>query len=160
MLADLYTLQWYGPATGAALGDDNTGTVSAGIKGYGKHQGTVTASGIVSDADMTSLKNSPATITASGTVTTALPKGKTRIACTVKVNALSQDDVTGAVLESFVEDDLTLKQAMRLMLARLAGDATGLDGTTMAYKSLDGTKTRVGGTVISGTRTISTRDGS
>ena len=159
MLADLYTLQWYGPAAAATWGDDNAGTVSAGIKGFGRHNGTITNAGIVSNADMTSLKNSPATITATGIVNQALPKGSTKFACTVKVNALSQDDVTGAVLESFVEGDLTLKQAMRLMLARLTGNATGLDGTSIAFKSLDGTKTRVGGTVISGTRTITTRDG-
>lgn len=160
MLADLYTLQWYGPAAAATWGNDNAGTVAAGIKGYGKHTGTVTNSGIVSNADMTSLKNSPATITASGVVSQALPKGGTKVACTVKVNSLSQDDVTGAVLESFVEGSVTLKQAMRLMLARLAGDATGLDGTSMAFKSVDGSKTRIGGTLVGGTRTITTRDGS
>lgn len=74
------------------------------------------------------------------------------------VSELSQDDVTGAVLEAPIEGDLTLKQALRILLAHAAGDATGLDGNP-AFKSLDGSKTRVGGTIASGTRTITTLDG-
>lgn len=155
-----YNLHWNGPAAAASVGSDSTATIAAGIKGYGRHNGTLTADGVVSNADMTSLKNSPATLSGSGTVSSALPKGGTRIASTVKVNSLSQDDVTGAVFESFVEDSLTMKQAMRLILARLTGDATGLDGGSIAFKSLDGNKTRIAGTITGGTRTITSRDGS
>jgi hypothetical protein len=56
--------------------------------------------------------NRPATLAGVGAVTNALPKGRARPTATIKVNALSQDDVTGAVLEAFVEPGLTLKQAL------------------------------------------------
>ena len=57
-----------------------------------------------------------------------------------------------------VEGTLSLKQAIRLLLAHAAGNATGLDSNP-AFKSLDGSKTRVAGTISGGTRTITTRDG-
>ncbi len=47
-----------------------------------------------------------------GTVTTALPKGRAKPSATIKVNALSQDAVTGAVLEAEVSPGLTLRQAL------------------------------------------------
>jgi hypothetical protein len=89
------------------------------------------------------------------------PRKRNRFALSVSIGgALTQDGVTGAVLESKVEGDLTLKQAIRILLSHAAGDATGLEGASPAFKSLDGSKTRIAGTYASGTRNVTTLDGS
>jgi hypothetical protein len=74
-----------------------------------------------------------------------------------KVSDLTQGDVTGALYNMNIEDDITLPQAIRLLLAIAQGDATGLDGNPV-FKSLDGSKIRIAGTRSGGTRTITTRD--
>lgn len=75
--------------------------------------------------------------------------------------ALTQDGVTGAVLESKVEGDLSLKQAIRILLAHAAGNATGLESTSPVFKAAtDSSKTRIAGTYNAGTRTVTTLDGS
>jgi hypothetical protein len=74
------------------------------------------------------------------------------------VSELSQDDVTGAVLEEVIEGGLTLRQVLRLLLAHSAGNASGLESNPV-FKGMDGTTTRLAGTVSGGTRTITVRDG-
>lgn len=75
--------------------------------------------------------------------------------------ALTQDGVTGAVLESKVEGDLSLKQAIRILLAHAAGNATGLEGISPVFKAAtDSSKTRIAGTYAAGVRTVTTLDGS
>jgi hypothetical protein len=89
------------------------------------------------------------------------PRKRQRFALSVSIGgALTQDGVTGAVLESKVEGDLTLKQALRILLAHAAGNATGLEGASPVFKSMDGSKTRIAGSYTSGTRTVTTLDGS
>lgn len=89
------------------------------------------------------------------------PRKRNRFSLSVSIGGqLTQDDVTGAVLESKVEGDLTLKQALRILLSHAAGDATGLEGANPVFKSLDGSKTRIAGTYASGARTVTTLDGS
>lgn len=58
-----------------------------------------------------------------------------------------------------IESGYTAAQIMRLLAAVAAGNATGLNGSP-AFKGLDGTTTRVAGTVAAGTRTVTTVDGS
>lgn len=87
------------------------------------------------------------------------PVKSVRAGLRVVVSELSQDDVTGAVLESPIEGTLTLKQALRILLAQAAGSATGLEGPTPQFKSLDGSKTRIAGTYSGGSRTVTTVDG-
>lgn len=145
----------YGPGLGAAV-DLVAPTASATIKGNGKlsavNTTAPTASARINDGRQLRAVNT-ATPTAYARVS-----GKGRLAAVGKVNELSQDDVTGAVLEADVEDGITLKQALRLLLAVAAGDATGLDGNA-AFKSVDGSKNRIAGTRSGGSRTITTRDG-
>lgn len=117
----------------------------------------VTGVGSVPLAKPTRLRNSPLVTSGSGAMVQALPKARARPALLVKIGELSQDDVTGAVLEAPVEGDVTLKQALRLVLAYIAGNATGLDGNP-AFKSLDGTKDRIAGTLSGGSRTVTTVD--
>lgn len=57
-----------------------------------------------------------------------------------------------------VEGSLTLRDVMRVLLAVNAGDATGLEGSTMMFKSQDGTKDRVEATYSSGARTVTAVD--
>lgn len=113
--------------------------------------------GSVPLAKATRLRNSPLVTSGVGAMVQALPKARARPALLVKIGELSQDDVTGAVLEAPVEGNVTLKQALRLVLAYIAGDATGLDGNP-AFKSLDGTKDRIAGTISGGSRTVTTVD--
>ena len=70
---------------------------------------------------------------------------------------LSPENLAASVLASVVEDDVSLGDVLRILLAHAAGDATGLD-TNPAFKSHDGSKTRVAGTISSGARTITTFD--
>lgn len=158
-LASTAALQWYGPAAAAVVVDDAQGVVedalpmrrvraAANVPGVGDapllrpFRGRLAAASLLGD----------------GVVLTALPTKPMRVGMTVSVNQLSQDDVTGAVLESPIEGGLTLRQVMRVLLAHAAGDATGLD-TNPAFKSQDGTKDRLAGTVSGGNRTITTLDG-
>lgn len=159
-LASFYSLQWYGQGAGAMVSTAQASTI-ADVKATAKARSTsAVGGGSVSFAKATRLVNSPAVVSGVGSMPRALPKARARAASIIKVNELSQDDVTGAVLEAPVEGGLSLKQALRLLLAHAAGDATGLEGSSIAFKSLDGTKTRIDGTVTAGTRTISSRDGS
>ncbi len=61
-------------------------------------------------------------------------------------------------LLGIVEGTLTLRDVMRLLLAVNAGDATGLEGNTMIFKSQDGTVIRVEASYDGGDRTITTID--
>lgn len=157
-LASFYSLQWYGQGAGAMVSLAQASTV-ADVKGTAKAQSAnAVGVGFVPFAKATRLVNSPMVVTSAGSMPRALPKARARAGSIIKVNELSQDDVTGAVLEAPVEGGLSLKQALRLLLAHAAGDATGLEGSSIAFKSLDGTKTRIDGTVSAGTRTITSRD--
>lgn len=66
----------------------------------------------------------------------------------------------GTLLDAMVEGGLTMAQALRILLAHAAGDATGLEGPTATFKSLDGTKDRIVGTYSGGTRNVTGIDGS
>lgn len=70
---------------------------------------------------------------------------------------LSPENLAASVLAAVVEDDVSLGDVLRILLAHAAGDATGLD-TSPSFKSHDGTKTRVAGTISGGDRTITTFD--
>lgn len=68
-------------------------------------------------------------------------------------------DIATSVWNQIVESGLTAEQLLRMLVAVAAGDATGLESGTPAFKSLDGLKTRIAGTYTSGARAITTRDG-
>ena len=157
-LASFYSLHRYGPGAGAMV-TAGAGAVVGGVKATA-HAGSVSALGVgsVPFAKGTRLVNSPMVVSGSGTMPRALPKARARAASVIRVNALSQDDVTGAVLEAPVEGGLSLKSAIRLLLAHAAGDATGLESSSIAFKSQDGTKTRISGTVTGGNRSIDSID--
>lgn len=158
-LASLTGLLWYGPGAGAMVTAGQATTV-ADVKATARARSTITAAGSMPRAKGTRLVNRPATIQGTGSMPRALPKARARALATIRVGALTQDDVTGAVLEAPVEGGLTLKQALRILLAHAAGDATGLEGPAATFKSLDGTKDRIVGTYSGGTRNVTGIDGS
>lgn len=156
-LASLFALQWYGPACAAAV-VQGSGSVTTQARGSLRAGATLAGFGTVTYARPVRLISATATLLGQGIISLAQARGVLRAFARIKVNELSQDDVTGAVLEAKVEGNLTLKQALRLLLAVAAGDATGLDANP-AFKSLDGSKTRVAGTRSGGNCSITTRDG-
>jgi len=65
-----------------------------------------------------------------------------------------------AILDEAVEGSVTLRQALRIVLAVLAGKVTGAPGGPLVYRDLADTKARVTGVVdASGNRTLVTLDG-
>ncbi len=158
-LASLFSLQWYGPAAaaGVLLG---AGTQTADIKAFGEPAGALAGVGAVPNADATRLVNAPAALLGVGDVDAGPMRARARIAAPIRVGEFTQDDVSGGVLNAVVEGDLTLAAALRLLLAQAAGDASGLDGSgTYRFKALDGTTDRIAGTIASGARTVTTRNG-
>jgi hypothetical protein len=59
-----------------------------------------------------------------------------------------------------LEAGLSAGDFMRLMMAVLQGNATGLEDGAIVYKGLDGTTTRIEATYVDGVRTITLRNGS
>lgn len=158
-LAVLAPLQWYGPACAALVAPPGVGVVEKAEPHQYVRAG-VTAIG-VGDAPLLRpyrMRNAAITSDGAGVVHLMRPVKSLRAGLTVFVSGLSADDVTGAVLEAPIEGTLTLKQIIRILLAQAAGNATGLDGNP-AFKSVDGSKTRVAGTISAGNRTITVRDG-
>lgn len=70
---------------------------------------------------------------------------------------LSPQNLAQSVLDAVVEGDVKLGEVLRILLAYSSGDATGLDSAP-TFKSRDGSKTRLSGTVAGGARTITTFD--
>lgn len=159
MLLPYTTLTYFGPGAGASVGGGSTAAVSGGIQGRGRIGGLSEGAGSVPLARPTRLVNGPATIQAAGQVSQALPKARARPGIIIRVNALSQDDVTGAVLESLIEPGLSVKQALRLLSAALAGKVAGAGGPTVTIRNTADTKNRIVATVdASGNRTAITTD--
>lgn len=116
-LASFYSLQWYGPGVGAMV-TQAAGAIEAEIKADARAASTSALGvGSVPFAKATRLVNAPATINASGSMPQALPKARARVASTIRVNELSQDDVTGAVWQAQVEPGKTFQAAMLELLA-------------------------------------------
>lgn len=55
--------------------------------------------------------------------------------------------------------DMTVAAALREILSYCAGNATGLDGTSVVLKSLGGGRNRIAATMVNGNRTVTSRDG-
>lgn len=158
MLLPYTTLTYYGPAAAALVAESGLGELLEATP-HQSVRGGLDVSG-VGDAPLLRpyrMRNAAFTVDASGFLHFAEPHKIMRGGLRVTVSELSQDDVTGAVLEEVIEGGLTLRQVLRLLLAHSAGNASGLD-TNPVFKGMDGTTTRLAGTVSGGTRTITTRN--
>jgi hypothetical protein len=126
-LASLASLHFNGPAAGAMV-TSASATVTGTASGYAKAQHVGGGAGSMPLAKATRLVGSLTVINGAATTTYLPMKALARAASIIKVNELSQDDVTGAVLEAVVEPGLTLRQALRLVAAATAGlAATGAE---------------------------------
>lgn len=96
--------------------------VTAAINGLGDAGGTLTgaASVTVPAYGLTALRQAVANITQAATLTASI-NGRGQIAATINVSQLTSTDVTGAVLDALVENGLTVKEALRLLLAVAVG---------------------------------------
>jgi hypothetical protein len=74
----------------------------------------------------------------------------------IDLRTIVLSSIPGELPTELIEDTLTLKDIMRILLAVNAGDATGLEGATMTFKSRDGVTTRIQASYSSGARTITT----
>lgn len=70
----------------------------------------------------------------------------------------SAADNAAATIAALIEGGLTLQDVLRIVLAVTSGDATGLEGSSMAFKSVDGTKDRVLATYAAGARNVTALD--
>ena len=82
----------------------------------------------------------------------------TRSLTTAFPDVPTAEENAAATIAALIEGGLTVRDVLRLVLAVTAGDATGLEGATMKFKSLDGTKDRVEATYAAGDRTVTARD--
>jgi len=159
MLLPYTTLEYYGPAAAAMVVSDSIGqSASLAPRGYVRAALPLQIAIPAAYIRPVRLVGFPMSSQGLGSLHAMQPRGKVRVGLDVKIGTLTQDDVTGAVLESKVEGDMTLRQAMRMLLAFAQGNATGLDSGTITFKGLDGTTTRIAGTVAAGARTITSRN--
>lgn len=122
----------YGGICLRALG---AGTAAADIKAQARAAAPLAGASSVA-AHVTGLKNSPVTMAGVGSMVASI-KGKTSIACAVQIGSRpSAEDVAWAVLDtSLVEAGLTVRQALKLMSAALAGKISGADTSTVHIRS-------------------------
>ena len=160
-LASYASLHWNGPATGAMLPDASAAGAVIGTASATARAGSViNGAGSMPLAKATRLVSS-LTVINGGATTTYLPmKARIRAGAIIKVNELSQDDVTGAVLEAIVEPGLTLRQALRLVAAATAGKLSGGGSATVTIRNaVEDSKDRIVATVdAEGNRTAITYD--
>jgi hypothetical protein len=57
-----------------------------------------------------------------------------------------------------IEDGMTAEEILKLILSVTSGDATGMEGATVTFKSQDGTKNRLVATISGGNRTVTSKD--
>lgn len=148
MLLPYTTLTYYGPAAAAGVPAGGA-SLGADVKATARASAVSGGTGDVTLAKPTRLRNSPATLSGVGAFVSAAPRGLGRFGSTIKVNALSQDDVTGAVFESEIEPGLSLKEALRLITAALAGKV-GVAGDTITFRDVNDTVDRITATVTAG----------
>ena len=147
---------FYGSAS-AAMVDESVATTSLDIKGNATIFESVQIELPTPYLKPTRLVNSPLIVQGLGEMQEATPKGRGRMALDVRVNQLTQDDVTGAVLEAKVEGTMTLKSAIRLILSVLAGKTSitdlGEGEALVKFRDIADTKDRISASMTGSERT-------
>lgn len=157
MLLPYTTLVWYGPGAAASV-TSGAGSVVSQATGQARLGAVTTGAGSIPFAKPTRLVNSPAVLSGAGSIAQALPKARGRLGAVIKVNELSQDDVTGALLTAEVESGYSLRSILRLMSSVLLGRTSGGPGSPV-FRDINNTTDRVTGTADSnGNRTASSYD--
>ena len=131
--------------TASAAGSYATGTVTIAGTSSASANGFLTSERTV-------------TITGAGALSASAAGSYANGAVTIKIGTITQDDVTGAVLEYVVEGNISVKEALRILLAFAAGKTT-VDGSTVGFRDLADTKDRITAVMNGGVRTTVTLDG-
>jgi hypothetical protein len=79
---------------------------------------------------------------------------------TTEEAGLTPTGVANAVWSKILDAGFPAGDIMRILAAHAAGPATGLEGATVEFRSLDGSKARIQGTYAGGTRELTDLDGS
>lgn len=158
-LSSWYALHFHGPGLMAAVAPAPSLTAAARLTGLG---GLSAFDAAVPTAYARALRGQPATAF-DATLPTAYARilGRARLAAVGRVNELTQDDVTGAVLEAQIEPGVSLKEAIRLLTAVAAGKTTiDVSGPNpvVTFRDLSDTKDRVEATMIGSERSIVNTD--
>lgn len=154
-LAATAALQFYGPCCAAAVGSDVSPSANATLHANVRLGAVGTAVAFSPFARATQGRNMAAVSTASAFSPQAQLRANARLGAVGKIGTLSQDDVTGAVLESEIEPGISLRRAMRALLATAAlGRSNGGGTDTLRFRDPANTKDRIVATVdASGNRT-------
>lgn len=124
-LASLFALEWYGPCMASAY-LDGVGDVTGQPRGNIRTGGSVAGLGNISFARAQRMISAYSTVAGLGQITAAQPRGIIRVRAIIKVNELSQDDVTGAVWQAQVEPGKSYQDAILELLAGGGGGGGGL----------------------------------
>lgn len=133
-LASLACLQWYGPGAASMSAADAAGLGTLEAQPIMTKRSAVVIAGVGTANVLRPYRGRAFDLVTGGAGSMASqPRKRNRFALSVSIGgALTQDGVTGAVLESKVEGDLTLKEAIRILLANTAGGSGGSSGLTAA----------------------------
>jgi hypothetical protein len=86
------------------------------------------------------------------------PTAFTQVVVELSTSAALLSDTSESPWTELIEAGYTARDIVRLMAAVLLGDATGLTGPHVVFKSLDKSKTRLAATATDGNRTVTARD--
>lgn len=133
------------------------GDFSAAINGLGDAAGAVSGSASVSVAayGLTALKQAAANVTGAASVAAEI-NGRGQMAAAINVSQLTGADVNGAVLDALVENGVTLKEALRLLLAVAVGKTdinTSGANPIVKFRDVNDTTDRVTATMTGSERT-------
>lgn len=73
-------------------------------------------------------------------------------------NEYTLEEIGQSMCQQSVESDFSLRDTLRLILAAMCGDASGLNTSNPSFKDLSGQKVRIAGSIANGVRTITTLD--
>lgn len=132
------------------------GDFLASINGLGDVAGAVTGDASVSVAayGLTALVQAASNLTGTASMSAAI-NGRGQMLATINVSQLTDADVNGAVLDALVENGVTLKEALRLLLAVAVGKTdinTGGPSPIVKFRDVNDTKDRVTATMTGSER--------
>lgn len=161
-LASWFTGQWYGEAAGAGV-TAGAASTSAGLVASAALDADAAGAGIIVSADATRVVGQGGTSSGAATVATDI-LARARLTATLSIGSRpSAVDIAGEILDvQELEGGLSLREALRIMAAALAGKVSGAAGSTITIRAAESDhKARITATVdANGNRTAVTLDGS
>lgn len=156
-LSSTFALQWYGPGMASVVGASSP-SADIQVSGIGQMAVTDTSTSAAQLA-LVAARTMSVVGTSSASANLSM-NGVGKMALVGKVNELSQDDVTGAVLGATIENGLTLKDSIRLLLAVAAGKTNIVDlgggAATVVFRDTADTVNRLTASMAGAERTAVT----